>query len=172
MLGHWADCEATARAAIEPADENPTAQAYALWILGLALTSRSRADAQRTLEQALELAESVHNRWQHNIILSSIATLVASGEDPQRALATLTRSVDELWRAGYRTVGWNVCSQTVPVLAELGRLRTPPSFSAPTAATTQAAWPTSPVSSTKPRPGCAASSNRRNSKGSSIKALR
>ena len=121
MLGHWADCEATARAAIEAADDNPTAQAYARWILGVALTSRSRDDAQRALEQALELAESVHNRWQHNIILSSIATLVASGEDPQRALATLTRSVDELWRAGYRTHGWNVCSQTVPVLTQLGR---------------------------------------------------
>ena len=121
MLGRWDDCEATARAAIEPADDNPTATAYAHWMLGLALTSRSRDDAQHALDHALELAESVHNRWQRSIIVSSIATLVASGEDPQRALATLSRCVDELWHAGYRTHGWNVCSQTVPVLAQLRR---------------------------------------------------
>ncbi len=99
---------------------NPTAQSSARYALGLVLKKTDPPRALALLDQAADLAGSVHNFWWEGIALMEAAATRAVHGDPAVAATAFVGVLDHWDRVGDWTQQWLNLRYVVRLLVRLG----------------------------------------------------
>jgi predicted ATPase len=100
---------------------NPTARSMARYALGLVLKKSEPDQALLLLDEAADLAASVHNFWWQGIAMMEAAATRAVHKDAATAAGALTVVLDHWDRAGDWSQQWLNLRYIVRLLARLGR---------------------------------------------------
>lgn len=105
---------------VAEATGNPTARSMAGYALGLVLKKSDPDRAVALLDDAGEVAASVHNFWWHGIALMEAAATRAVHADPVSAARAFVVVLDHWDRAGDRTQQWLNLRYVARLLVRLG----------------------------------------------------
>ena len=105
---------------IARASQNPSSIAYALWVLGQAIEHDDPERAEHLLDDALQQARDVDNRWIVSLTQTGLASIRRRTRGPVAAAPLLLGLLEQLPRAGHWAQFWNVVQLAALVIADLG----------------------------------------------------
>jgi len=105
---------------IARASGNPSSVAYALWVLGQAIEHDDPERAEHLLDDALQQARDVDNRWIVSLTQTGLASIRRRTTGPMAAAPLLSDLLEQLPRAGHWAQFWNAVQLSALVIADLG----------------------------------------------------
>ncbi len=107
---------------IARSSRNPSSIAYALWVLGQSIEHDDPERAEHLLDDALQQARDVDNRWIVSLTQTGLASIRRRTTGPMAAAPLLSELLELLPRAGHWAQFWNVVQLSALVIADLGQL--------------------------------------------------